>query len=111
MWSLVVGVLFLLVFTSCRSRSIDPSSIEAKLVTGINTTCHDYSNCTIRLKDVTDFDWDRVYVFEYTAGQAEIEKVIGVPFPRYEEFKRSMIFLNGGKLVYGEANPTESNVS
>jgi hypothetical protein len=107
MRSLIVGILFLVIFKSCGPETIDPFSTEGKLVTRINTTCSDSNSCTIRLKDVTDFDWDRVYVFKYTARKSEIEKVIGVPFPQYEEFKRSIIFVKGGKLVHGEANPTD----
>lgn len=106
MRSRIVGILFLVIFKSCGTETIDPLSTEGKLVTRISTTCGDSNSCTIRLKDVTDFEWDRVYVFKYTASKSEIEKVIGVPFPQYKEFKRSIIFVNGGKLVHGEANPT-----
>jgi hypothetical protein len=107
MRSTIIGILFLIFFASCGTKTVDPFSVEGKLVTRINTTCGESSSCFIRLRDVTDFDWDRVYVFTYSVRQSEIEKVIGVPFPQYEEFNRSMIFFNGGKLVYSEAEPTD----
>lgn len=107
MRSLIVGILFPVIFESCGTKIVDPLSIEGKLVTRINTTCGDFSNCTIRLRDVTEFDWDRVYVFKYNARKAEIEEVIGAPFPIYDEFKRSMIFLNRGTVVYSEVEPTD----
>lgn len=107
MRSLVVAALLLVLFSSCLTKSIDPNSFEGKLVTTINSTCGDFSNCTIRLKDVTEFDWDRVFVFNYAVTQEEIEKLVGNPFPRYQEFERSMIFLNGGKIVYSESDPTD----
>jgi hypothetical protein len=106
MRSLLVGVLFSTVLSSCLTKTIDPNSIEGKLVTAINTTCRESSTCTIRLRDVTDFNWDRVYVFT-TTSQSEIEKVIGAPFPGYQEFQRSIIFFNGGKIVYSESLPTD----
>ena len=107
MRSLIVGALCLVVLQSCGTPTIDPLSIEGKLVTTIKATCGESTGCTIRLRDVTDFDWDRVYVFNYAVTKDQIEKVIGAPFPRYEEFKRSIIFLNGGKVVYSEADPTD----
>ena len=107
MRSLLVVILILVIFESCGVKTVDPFSIEGKLVTRINATCGQSSNCTIRLRDVTDFDWDRVYVFNYAARQSEIEKVIGAPFPLYEEFKRSMIFLNDGTVVYSEVEATD----
>ena len=107
MRALIFVILFLPLIGSCGTKTVDPNSIEGKLVTRINTTCSESSGCIIRLRDVTDFAWDRVYVFKTTADQSGVEKVIGVPFPQYREFRRSMIFLKGGKLVYGEANPTD----
>ena len=107
MRSLIVGILFLVIFGSCGIKTVDPNSIEGKLVTRIKTTCGESSGCNIRLRDVTDFAWDRVYVFKTIATQYQIEEIIGAPFPQYEEFKRSMIFLKGRKLVYGEAEPTD----
>lgn len=107
MRSLIMGALCLVVIQSCGTPTIDPHSIEGKLVTLIKTTCGESTGCTIRLRDVTDFDWDRVYVFNSAATKDQIEKVIGAPFPGYEEFKRSIIFLNGGKVVYSEADPTD----
>jgi len=107
MRALIVGALCLIVLGSCGVPTVDPLSIEGKLVTKIKTTCGEFAGCTIRVKDVTDFDWDRVYVFNQGATKDQIEKVIGAPFPRYQEFKRSMIFLKGGKVVYSEAEPTD----
>src|SRR5919106_57968 len=107
MRSLIMGALCLVVLQSCGTPTIDPRSFEGKLVTQIKTTCGESTGCTIHVRDVTDFDWDRVYVFNYAVTKDQIEKVIGAPFPRYEEFKRSIIFLNGGNVVYSEADPTD----
>jgi hypothetical protein len=104
---LIAGMLLLVFFESCGTMTVDPNSIEGKLVTRIETSCRESSGCTVRIREVTDFAWDRVYVFKTTARKYQIEEIIGAPFPQYEEFKRSMIFVKGGKLVYGEANPTD----
>lgn len=105
--SVIVGALCLVLLQSCGTPAIDPHSIEGKLVAKIKTTCGESSGCTIRLRDVTDFDWDRVCVFNYAVTKDQIEKIIGAPFPRYVEFRRSIIFLKGGKVVYSEADPTD----
>jgi len=107
MRSLIVGALCLILLQSCGTPTVDPHSIEGKLVTTIKTNCGESTGCMIRLRDVTDFAWDRVYVFNYAVTKDQIENIIGTPFPRYEEFKRSIIFLDGGKVVYSEADPTD----
>lgn len=106
--AVIVGVLCLIVvLQSCGTLTVDPHSIEGKLVARIKTTCGESNGCTIRLRDVTDFDWDRVYVFNYAVTKDQIGKIIGAPFPRYVEFRRSIIFLKGGTVVYSEADPTD----
>jgi hypothetical protein len=99
--------LSLLLLPSCGRETINPNSVEGRLVANINKSCRSSNVCTIRVRDATNFDWDKMYVFEYTATEDEIIKVIGLPLPRYDEFKRKMIFVSGGKLAYSEAEPTD----
>ena len=104
---LIFVAISVLLFRSCGGETIDPKSVEGRLVASITKNCEDSKVCTIRLRDATNFDWDKVYVFKYTATRDEIARVIGFPLPRYEEFKRKIVFLNAGKLAYSEADPTD----
>src|SRR5712692_495649 len=98
----------LLVLQSCGSnKSIDPNSVEGKIAASIKTTCRGSRVCTIRIRDVTKFDWDKMYVFKYTATNDEIQKVVGIPLPHYNDFERKIIFVSGDKVVYSEADPTD----
>ena len=99
--------LSLLIMQSCGSKTIDPNSVEGRLVANIKKSCRSSNVCTIRVKDATSFDWDKMYVFDYTTNRDEIAKVIGMPLPRYDEFKRKLIFVSGGKLAYSEEEPTD----
>jgi hypothetical protein len=103
----ILVALSLLLLQSCGSKTIDPNSVEGRLVANINKSCRSSNVCTIRVRDATNFDWDKMYVFKYTANRDEIVKVIGSPLPRYNEFKRKLIFVSGGKLAYSEEEPTD----
>ena len=60
----------------------------------------------MKITDVTDFTWDQMHVFENGATRDEIEKSLGTTFPDYVEFKRRIVFLNSGKIIYREDEPT-----
>ena len=69
--------------------------------------CKSDAPCIVRIKDLTDFQWDKMYVFSYGAYPEYIEKALGAPLPYYVEFQRRMVFLKDGKIVYREDEPTD----
>lgn len=48
-----------------------------------------------------------MHVFSYGAYPEYIEKALGTPLPDYVEFKRRIIFLKDGRIVYREDEPTD----
>jgi hypothetical protein len=75
---------------------------EHTMVSEIQKTCASQSKCRVSLRDATHFEWDRMYVFDYTVGRDEIEQVLGCAFPDYEEMDKRYIFMNKGKIVHSE---------
>jgi hypothetical protein len=69
--------------------------------------CDPAAPCIIRVKDVTDFPWEKMYAFDYGVSHDQIEKALGVPYPNYIEFQRRLVFLNDGKIVHREDEPTD----
>jgi hypothetical protein len=96
----------LVLLQSCGRVTIAPESLEAKLATKFNN-CESPTTCTIRLREETNFEWDKFYVFKYKATRDEIRKALGFSLPRYQEFKRKLVFVNDGQLVYYEEEPTD----
>jgi len=80
--------------------------IERRIVEQVNN-CKPNSSCIIRIKDLTDFDWDQMHAFSAGASQEFIEKALGIPFPDYVEFKRRIVFLKAGRIVHREDEPTD----
>jgi hypothetical protein len=48
-----------------------------------------------------------LYVFDYRATRADIEKSLGTDFPTYVEFTRRIVFLKSGNIVRREDEPTD----
>lgn len=64
-------------------------------------------DCTIRIKDATDFQWDKMYVFKYYARPDVIQKALGTTSSNFVEFTRRIVFLKDGRIVYREDEPTD----
>lgn len=54
------------------------------------------------LKDVTDFKWDKVYVFSVGASLEEIDQALGFHYSQWEDIGERIIFVEKGEVVYHE---------
>ena len=81
-------------------------AIEEKIGKRVNG-CSASAPCIVKIKDLTDFQWDQMHVFEYNATQDQIQESLGTDFPDYTEFTRRIVFLKSGKIIYREDEPTE----
>lgn len=99
----VMKRLILLVITlSLFNCSRQKGNIESLFVKEIED-CKS-KNCKIKLKDLTNFEWDTVYFFEVPITREFVNNSIGVNYNNYVEFTRPIIFLNKGEIIYSENN-------
>lgn len=91
----IIGyLLFLSIsFSSCKDKSI-----AAKLY----SNCEGQNKCIRHVKDVTNFKWDKVYIFSIGASLEDIEKTLGVPYKQWQDVGDRIIFVENGKVVYHE---------
>src|ERR1700686_761602 len=82
------------------------SGFESKLISAITSKCQTPVPCTLRMKDMTNFEWDKVYIFKYTAHRGVVEKAIGSPLKDFTEFHRRIVFTDNGHVVFHEEEPT-----
>ena len=69
--------------------------------------CVPSAPCIVKIKDVTDFQWDQLHVFEDGASLDEIQKSLGTDYSDYVEFKRRLVFLKDGRIIHLEDQPTD----
>jgi hypothetical protein len=94
--------LWLSLLLGC-SRS---GAVERQIGNRVNS-CVPSAPCIVKIKDVTDFQWDQLHVFEYGASLDEIRKFLGTDYPDYVEFKRRLVFLKDGRIIHREDEPTD----
>jgi uncharacterized protein YigE (DUF2233 family) len=78
--------------------SCKDDSIAAKLY----RKCNGQEKCLQPLKSVTNFKWQKVYVFRAGASLEEIEKVLGIPYKQWQDIGDRIIFVDNGQVVYHE---------
>jgi hypothetical protein len=94
-----------LVLPGCNRSHSD--NVEARIVSEIKAKCPDERQCQLRIKDITQFSWDRMFVFRYDATRVDVRNALGSDFPDFLEFHRRIIFMSNGVIVHGENEPTD----
>ena len=101
-----VLMLLVLACTGCDRNRVSASSVERQIGHAIQERCRGISNCTIRLRNVTSFDWDRMFYFDYNVPPTARETAVGVRL-KTEEFRRQLVFLRGGTVIRNELLTTD----
>ncbi len=92
--------------TGCNRNRVSASTIEGQIGHAIEERCPKTSDSPIRLRDVTSFDWDKMFYFDYAVPPAAREKAVGVQLET-KEFRHQLVFLRGGSIVRNNLLPTD----
>ncbi|NER07376.1 MAG: hypothetical protein F6K17_34840, partial [Okeania sp. SIO3C4] len=82
-------------------------SLERRVLDRVNSCEED--KCFLSIKDLTEFDWDSLYIFDYYTSEDEIEEIIGCKLKDYNEkysssqgYIKLVIFKFENKIIYLE---------
>jgi hypothetical protein len=98
--NIISTLLIIAVLSGCKN------SVKDSLVSKINQDCGSQTKptCTVVLKDVTQFKWDKLYFFGSWTTSDSIKKVIRVNYEGddVQDDYRRMLFTYNNKVVYEE---------
>lgn len=98
--ALILMALALSILCGCKN------TITHGLITKANHECGNHSKlgCTIALKDITKFKWDKVYLFGSWTTSDSISKVIKIGYQGddVQDDYRRLLFLSNNMVVYEE---------
>jgi hypothetical protein len=96
----------LLLFMVALAGCTDTDLIEDRLMQEVNQRCSSptQSGCTIVLKQLTPFAWDKVYFFSSWTTAESIREVIGFGYPgeAVEDDYTRILFTKGTAVVHEE---------
>ena len=96
---LVVAIIALVVIWICVSKV---NTFERKIGRWIDRECVDPKECVVRITDLTEFDWDEMYVFDSGYTTEGIEKALGTKISTNNDAKRKIVFLKNKRIVLYE---------
>lgn len=121
---LLVIILILTICTICLLRrprySIGP--VGKGIIDAIDQSIDANGDCTIDLKTVTNFEWDKVIIVsaDFSAigySKEKIKNIWGIEYEFKPGFKSRLIFVKNNSVVYEESysesieNPEKFNIS
>jgi hypothetical protein len=89
-------VLMICVLFSC-------SNVSDKIVDNLSQKCK-AAGCTIKIKDVTDFEWGKLYLFGSWTEQSFIVNAIGFNYTGHDvqDDTVRLLFISGNEVVHEE---------
>lgn len=103
--SLIAVVLFFVAFAIFVGWLIwptrpDPGKFDQYAVQRIRALCGKRTDCQVRLRDLTQVDWDVLYEWESGYSESDVSHVIGSPFHSTGDFGRAVVLIRDGRMVY-----------
>ncbi len=78
------------------------NSLEAKIENHIKKACNEKDVCIINIKDITDFEWQKMYVFKEGTTLEAINEALGFEYPYFEDIARRTVFVSENRITYHE---------
>jgi len=91
----LICILFLL--SSCNQKGQD---FDESLSSFIGENCSTNSECVVNISNITDFDWEVMYVFSSAVSLEEIEQILGMSLSSYTDVADRVVFTKGMEVVY-----------
>jgi hypothetical protein len=99
-------VAIALVAFACQYNQHKPGDFESLIAGEFERLCPNSNNCQLNLNEVTDFDWDKLYVGRIGLIDEEVNKIIGSKvFSDKHEFVQRLAFFRGDQLIFQETGP------
>jgi len=86
----------LLSFSSCQRE------IKDKIFAKLQLDSAKQDSCILVLNNITDFNWDTVYIVEPSVTLDELNKVLGFYYPFWDDIADRIIFTFERRVVYHE---------
>jgi len=93
-----VSILFtvcIVVLSACKKN------LQERILIDIYSECKK-KECVINIKNVTDFNWNRMYIFSVQASQEEMNKAMGFTYNGWSDLTSQIVFTLNDSIVYVE---------
>jgi hypothetical protein len=104
--STVTLAILSLLLSGCElSQHPESFPVQGSIIRYVQQNCSSASPCTLRIRDLTHFEWERMYVFSVGSSLSDRERIVGQPGVQSVDLEGEMVFTKAGKIVHQEPMP------
>jgi len=98
--SFVLCVLAFLTFCmfGCQNQ-IAVNRFRNKVINAIDSRCEVEQSCRINMRDVTDFEWDKMVIYCEGVFAEDLNEALGIEYRNEAVFASGIVFMNNGEIV------------
>ncbi|OPX43988.1 hypothetical protein CLHUN_20130 [Ruminiclostridium hungatei] len=95
-------IILILVLVGCQTKE---SYMTENLIKAIDNECGEKNSCQIQMKDVTNFKWDKVVIFQVGSSNKEISKALDAEYKGATDLISGMVFVYNNQIADEELVP------
>jgi hypothetical protein len=97
---------FLISVLGCGTQFSSKGPVEKAIGTKIAETCAASQTCTVRIDEVTWFDWDNVIAFSGGFTYVDKNHILGKDYFKDSQYglSNTLVFFKDGEIIYAEEN-------
>jgi hypothetical protein len=95
----LAAVVFLLILSGC-SEGYGQREVSERLIGMADSS--GTTGTAVSMREVTDFEWEKMIIFQDGCPEADIEMAGGAEFMHSTDFWTGMVFVNRGEIVFEE---------
>lgn len=102
MKKILILVVTIMLLAGCQRGNIN---IRDRIINTINTKSNS-NTCDFSMKDITNFKWDRMVIFEVGSSNVEVSRALGIDYKDSTDLMSGIVFIYNNKIVYQERIPS-----
>jgi len=109
---ITIFAVFSMILWSCRSVETNIlGKVENEIGKQIENNCVRERKCVLEINSVTDFQWDKMFVFDFGVERDKIVEIIGLNVSVSDDLTRKIVFIRNSKVVYLEESTSSIETS
>jgi|GEM_PF-2335207 len=101
---IIVMLSLTLFMVGCQDFAA-PSKLGAKIIQEIDENCQNAATCTISMKEITDFKWDKLVFFRLGSSRVDVSQALGFEYKGTTDLMSGMIFVLNNEIIHEERSP------
>lgn len=101
-WIFVLVVILILLVIIFKKYISNEDKLSNKIMWYIDNNCYNSNTCILSMKEITDFEWDKMLMYQVGSSNTEISDLLGVEFKDSIDLSSGIIFIVNNKIVYEE---------